>query len=1083
MKILKLRFKNLNSLYGEWEIDFSAPEYVSNGIFAITGPTGSGKSTVLDAICLALYGQTPRLSRINKSGNDIMSRQTGECFAEVTFEAQTGRFVCHWSQQRANKKAAGNLQDAKHEIANAKTGDIIESKKKDVAAVIEKTTGMDFERFTRSILLAQGGFSAFLQADPDKRAPILEQITGTEIYTEISKRVHEKHRDEKLILNELQSEVRGITILSAADEVALANELSVKQQENAELILKQQEVQKSVLWLEGIEQLQADINKLSTDIEGVLAEIKDFEPERDKLSKAQTAAAFDGAYATLSAIRKQQKADEDKLVINQKQLLETKDSVEQATALLKSANDTFEKAKAERTTLTPVIQTIRILDLQLANNLQALTAAEADCQKVIKQISEHKANKTKLTTSITAAQNEAVIVDEYLTVNSADEMLTMQLGAIEFQLNQLQTIQQEVAAKKAALVAAEAYLTSIIEAFKSSTGKLAKLANEHEQAQIKVTIEQSRLAELLAGIALSEYRVEKDLLLRDMAVIKKIIGYEGERSKLEDGKPCPLCGAAEHPFALGNVPVMDETEARIKLLTELIRKADQLEITIKELETAEKGLATKFAELDKQATAATNEKAIAETKISAATDELASAVLQLAELQRIVLEKLSPLGVVEIPLNKIAATLTSLKTRLKNWQERCTKKAELEKLIAELTAKVGSISAVAETHEAGLLEKQAASAALKVLYDADRMRRAELFGEKNPDKEERRLDTTVTDSEKTAHVVRAQYDESKQIRDATVVRIETITDAIAKITAELLELEEKFTGSITTAGFSDESVFLQNALPANDRDNLSKRAKTLDSKYADIAAVKTAREINLQQEVEKKITAVAIDDLRSIKVQLEENIAVTGELVGGLKQKLDANSAAKALIQGKQSLIEAQQAECSRWAKLNNYIGSADGKLFRNFAQGLTFELMVAHANKQLVKMSDRYLLKRDDAQPLELNVVDGDQAGEIRTTKNLSGGESFIVSLALALGLSKMASSKVRVDSLFLDEGFGTLDADALDTALETLAGLQQDGKLIGVISHVSALKERISTQIAIHRKPGGKSLISGPGCRRNTI
>ena len=142
--------------------------------------------------------------------------------------------------------------------------------------------------------------------------------------------------------------------------------------------------------------------------------------------------------------------------------------------------------------------------------------------------------------------------------------------------------------------------------------------------------------------------------------------------------------------------------------------------------------------------------------------------------------------------------------------------------------------------------------------------------------------------------------------------------------------------------------------------------------------------------------------------------------------------------------------------------------------------MMTMHANRQLTKMTDRYLLIRDGSQPLELNVIDNYQAGEIRSTKNLSGGESFIVSLALALGLSQMASRKVRVDSLFLDEGFGTLDEDALETALETLAGLRQDGKLIGVISHVTALKERISTQIRITPGTGGRSTLAGPGCRR---
>lgn len=181
--------------------------------------------------------------------------------------------------------------------------------------------------------------------------------------------------------------------------------------------------------------------------------------------------------------------------------------------------------------------------------------------------------------------------------------------------------------------------------------------------------------------------------------------------------------------------------------------------------------------------------------------------------------------------------------------------------------------------------------------------------------------------------------------------------------------------------------------------------------------------------------------------------------------------------------LERQKEECRRWNNLHELIGSADGKKFRNFAQGLTFELMVAHANRTLQQMTDRYLLVRDVNEPLELNVLDNYQAGEVRSTKNLSGGESFIVSLALALGLSRMASQNVRVDSLFLDEGFGTLDEEALDVALTTLSGLQEDGKLIGVISHVQALKERIATRIQVRPLSGGRSRLEGPGCGQNQV
>jgi exonuclease SbcC len=218
-------------------------------------------------------------------------------------------------------------------------------------------------------------------------------------------------------------------------------------------------------------------------------------------------------------------------------------------------------------------------------------------------------------------------------------------------------------------------------------------------------------------------------------------------------------------------------------------------------------------------------------------------------------------------------------------------------------------------------------------------------------------------------------------------------------------------------------------------------------------------------------------------VRLEQEAAAallrdTQQSIGAVRQRLTENRDLRTKQQERIKAIDSQKVECAGWDALHDLIGSADGKKYRNFAQGLTFEIMVAHANRQLRKMTERYLLIRDKSEPLELNVIDSYQAGEIRSTKNLSGGESFIVSLSLALGLSQISSRNVRVDSLFLDEGFGTLDDDALETALETLAGLQQDGKIIGVISHVQALRERIGTQIEVIPQTGGRSIIMGPGC-----
>ncbi|PID42413.1 MAG: chromosome segregation protein SMC, partial [Proteobacteria bacterium] len=265
MKICELRFKNLNSLYGEWIIDFTDPAYSANGIFALTGPTGAGKSTILDAVCLALYGTTPRLGKITKSGNEIMSRQTGECYAEVLFESQAGRFRCHWEQRRARKKAKGNLQDQEHQIADDTTGTPIETKKSLVGKVIEEKTGMDFDRFTRSMLLAQGGFDTFLRADVEQKSKILEQITGTEIYSEISRRVHERERDERKELNILTAETAGIMILEPEQEKIIQDDLAARRKQEAESAAALRKTGEAITWLTTLENLNKELLALSDE--------------------------------------------------------------------------------------------------------------------------------------------------------------------------------------------------------------------------------------------------------------------------------------------------------------------------------------------------------------------------------------------------------------------------------------------------------------------------------------------------------------------------------------------------------------------------------------------------------------------------------------------------------------------------------------------------------------------------------------------------------------------------------------------------------------------------------------------------
>ena len=1080
MRILQVRFKNLNSLVGEWEIDLAHPAFASDGIFAITGPTGAGKTTILDAICLALYGRTPRLNKVTKSGNEIMSRQTGECFAEVTFETQTGRFRCHWSQHRARKKPDGEFQAPKHEIANADSGEIFESRIRGVAEHIESATGMDFDRFTRSMLLAQGGFAAFLQAVPDERAPILEQITGTEIYSQISIRVHEHQREEREKLNILQAETAGIVILEPEQEKEIQQALESKQKQESDLTAKSADTGKAISWLIAIDDLQKGIISLADEASKVQSDIDAFKPDRDKLSQATKAASLDGSYATLTAIRKQQADDQAALKVEAEALPELKSSAKEQAESLKLTEQQTVKAKEELRAAAPLIQKVRSLDQKLADQKPAVSEGEESCQKDAAKIGKDKQARLKEQEKRFEAQKTQEFVDGYLKEHAGDEWLISGLAGVEEQLGSLISKQKEIVQKEADQEKAATALEQATKSLDDRQKQCGTRKQELENASKNLQQGKDELSRLLGDRLLREYRTEKETLLREMAFLAKIVELEDHRAKLEDGKPCPLCGATEHPFAEGNVPVPDEAEQKIEALTKLTSTAEDQEAVIKKLEEAEVTARKSLTEGEKQETAAANDKKAAEKALAEVKEGLEKLRTDFAELKQAVSAKLLPLGITQIPDADVSSLLESLRAQLNAWQAQVKKAVEFEKQIADINGEMKRLDAVIETQSNALAERRAHLEALKKAHTAGSDERKDLYGDKSPDDEENRLNKAVSDAEGAEKNARDLHNELQQKLNTAKTHVESLKKRIDQREPELRKSETEFLAALEPVDFSDEEQFLEAKLTAGQRDELSAKAKKLDDNQTDLKARQRDRKTRLATEFAKKVTDKSLEELEPQLRGYEDSLKELRAIIAGLKHKLSENTAAKARIKEKQTAIEAQKYKCCRWENLHELIGSADGKKYRNFAQGLTFEMMIGHANRQLQKMTDRYLLVRDDAQPLELNVVDDYQVGEIRSTKNLSGGESFIVSLSLALGLSHMASKNVRVDSLFLDEGFGTLDEEALDTALETLAGLQQDGKLIGVISHVPALKERIGTQIQVTPQTGGRSQISGPGCGR---
>jgi len=984
MKILELRLKNLNSLYGEWIIDFTEPEYVSSGIFALTGPTGAGKSTVLDAICLALYGGTPRLGKITKSGNEIMSRQTGECYAEVLFESQAGRFRCHWEQRRARKRADGKLQDQEHQIVDADTGKPLETKKSLVSGVIEEKTGMDFDRFTRSILLAQGGFDIFLKSDAEQKSKILEQITGTEIYSAISRSVHERQRDEREKLNLLQAETSGIVILDLEEEKEMQLRLKIKQEEEADLIGKSTDTETAITWLTSIDGLKKEISSLAEEAVKLQGDNADFKPERDRLVRARKAASLDGVYATLTEIRKQQSDDQASLKAEEAVFPELEALAEEQDELLKSAEQQTAKAKEELKTAVPLIQNVRALDQKLSGQEKTVSESEESCIKDAVKIDDGKEVRATVQEKRNEAEKDLDLIEDYLKEHAQDAWLIGGLAGVEEQLNALLVKQKEIVRKEADLKKADEVLEQAIPNLDECTEQCRIRKLELDDASRNLQQGKNILSELLAGRQLREYRTEKETLLREMAFLSKIAELEEYRSKLEDGKPCPLCGAKEHPFADGNVPVSDENEKKIDSLTEIISRAEDQDAANQKLEESEAVARGNLTACEKREAAAANDKKAAGKDLAEVKEGLENLRAGYAELKQAVSEKLQPLGITEIPDADVVSLLESLKDRLDAWHAQVKNKEEIEKQIAELDNEMKRQDAVIETLTAALAERQERLEALKKEHTAGSVERKELYGDKNPDDEESRLNTAVADAEDAEKMSRVLHNEMQQKVTSAKTHVQSLKKRIGQREPELKNAEADFYSALAPAGFSDEKQFLDAGLSTEQQEVLSSRAKALDDRQTDLNARQKDREARLATERARKVTDKTHEELEVQCREYEGSLKELRDAISGLKHKLSENSVAKERAEEKQVTIEARKRECRRWDKLHGLIGSADGKKYRNFAQGLTFELMVGHANRQLQKMNDRYLLLRDDAQPLELNVIDNYQAGEIRSTRNL---------------------------------------------------------------------------------------------------
>lgn len=1223
MKILHIRFANLNSLAGSWAIDLTSPEYGEDGIFAITGPTGAGKSTVLDAICLALYGRTPRLKVISKKTNEIMTRQIGECWSEVEFSTAKGTYRCHWSQHRSRRKATGDLQPPRHEIIDCRTNKPIETKIRLVADKVVEVTGMNYDQFTRSIMLAQGDFNAFLQAPADERAPILEQITGTEIYSRISQKVHERRATEQHKLDVLRQECDGFIPLSEEQQAEIVHELATltKVAEASQITLRTN--RKQIEWHINLQKLESDINHLSKKLELNLALWEKNTPQLLRLERSEKAAEIDPLYdqlAELQALQKQQKTQQVALSGQIDQLTRSADKTSKQE---KGKREELEQLRQEAKKQETVIKEVRRLDLEL----QSLFSRRQEIERNLRQESEKQLNDEKeiqlLSEKLLGLEKRTKQLGKYLNEHSRDKQLVDEFRGIEEQSSQLLETAKQHSQLQATLAATQTRFSALTQQYDEADRARNVLKSDHQRTEERCTAFSDRITELLGNITIEQFNEqERDLVqishtleqqasllsqakkkarehelhtnkVQSLARQKKaksaeveeilsriasqeqqvekqgkiahlaarITSYEEERHRLHDGTPCPLCGALEHPYSTSdqipeeqyelkllkeeqkqlaklqrelsnthsqlsaidketeltatliaqgtaaqnelvqslhlldesfsldlNLPQIDTSiEAINNRLTKITRQRQKFSAQRKAMEEQQKLLEDcrkaldnyekKLIEKDQELNLLDRERIRVQALFEQSTKEFESISQTLKRIEERLRQKLTHFTDQDITAATCKEVIERLLERREHWLHNETNMLECIQQRDATLATLESRQLLQKSHSGQIEKLKEQDGKLRSGYDDLMRKRRHLFGDKNPDTLEQQIHSQLEASEVSLSSLTSSLGQQREQTASLLAQKETLAQLTIE-RHEQIELRQKqFMHRLEASNFSDINSFLKARVEPEERNELRRQVDEQQQAIKDLKLLVATKKKSLEEEKAQSLTEKTLSELEQETEVLQNEYSELQQKIGALRQQQSDDQKRRQQHADSMVKLSDQQKELARWSRLHELIGSSDGKKFRNFAQGLTFEIMVHHANTNLSMMSDRYLLVRDQHHPLDLQVVDNYQGGEIRSTKNLSGGESFIISLALALGLSAMASHNVQVDSLFLDEGFGTLDEDSLQIALDTLSSLHQEGKLIGIISHVAGLRERISTQIKVIPGIGGVSQLSGPG------
>lgn len=1121
MKFLQLEILNLASLdkQGGEVINFEEGALGESTIFSIVGPTGSGKSTLLDAICLALYNRAPRYPRKKGDKNqnieifgeadanennrlaptdsrNILTRGKKEGYSKLTFLANNGSIYRAEWHVRFQRVRYENAKTSLYKIT--RNGEQLTEEIADWNE-LPNIIGLDYDQFLRTVLIAQGSFANFLTAKENERYELLEKLIGCEeTYTNIATEI-KKAKDQAVdAYNQMAASVEAVkqNLLNDEELAQLQEEITRLEKAEKELDSQLQAISKDLQWYEENDKQTKQIAIYQADMEQASNAIKKMQAQNlhlqlhDEVQPAvnllqEVERQIQSIHEQEEEILKSEAAIKSKVVgitKSEHTLSYLKEVVNKAQEQLEKAMPVIAEARALKAKMEAAMPNLKekkeALELAQKENLTAQRDVEENARNIQKWEAEtEKANLALKTTKEEIAKQKQVLHE------------ATQVAEQAWEKEKNKTAGQNIEELQNSKTVADRKLQDVQQAIKV-VAHLEVATTEKQKNEERIQFLGKRNAEIdeALGKLTIEALTQETQTLRNAYTLMVSEKWEIHRANLTDGKPCPLCGSTTHPYHTDNRQFEEATTELSQLLK---AKEDLLKLQQKQ----EKHLSGERKQNDGEVQTLQKQQEKLSGEIATYEEEWKALIAQYPKIPKAEAELKALLPIYEDKAKEATGKL-SLFNKIQKEIERLTQLKD--KAIKDEAAYESKASVILNNAQ------ESTSTCATQLTEHKALTTNLISQEKNKKEAYEKALQAWNNAKKEMEEWQAQYQQilNGEEPDAAEQRLTAAKDEATKAADDQNEHINKLKAELANSKGSYQTMLSQNKtmkeyLQAKEKEldlwikeyNKQLKEKSIRPSLIDLNTIwdmlHSAEDWNAirrgKDEKEKAVastTALYQSAEKAHQQHLEHQPAQTRAALLAIQQEYQERSqrneliAANAKMQNHQEAVkqlgdkaEALQLvtqEKDDWTAITDAIG-ADGKTLRKIAQCYTLSFLITHANQEIRKFNSRYELQQVK-HSLGIRVIDHDRADDIRDTTSLSGGETFIVSLGLALGLSALSSRNISFENLFIDEGFGTLDPDTLATVIDSLAMLQSSqGKKVGVISHTDTMSERITTQIRI--------------------